>query len=69
MEFQIYKLKCYSTSDDNAEKVKETYQNIDEVAELLKYNGLYNERFFNGQQYKFFLDIEVEGLEIEKIQE
>jgi len=69
MEFQIYKLKCYSIKKEEVEKVKETYKDIEEVVELLKYNGLYNERFYNGQQYKFYLDIEVEGLEIEKIQE
>jgi hypothetical protein len=69
MEFQIYKLNCYSITDIKAEEAKETYKDIDEVVELLKINQGYNERLYEKQIYKFYLDIEVEGLEIEKIQE
>jgi hypothetical protein len=69
MEFQIYKLNCYSITDIKAEEAKETYNDIDVVVELLKTDKGYNERLYEKQIYKFYLDIEVEGLEIEKIQD
>ena len=62
MEF--YKLKTYYTSDLSANELKEIYN--DTIPSLEKDNG-YHERLYKGNQYKFFLDIEVEGLKIETI--
>ena len=65
MEF--YKLQNYSVSDLEAVKLKETYKTIDEITSLFLTDNKYHERFNKEQQYKFFLDIEVEGLKIETI--
>jgi predicted metal-binding protein len=66
MEF--YKIqKYYSITDLNAEKIKETLT-IDEIVEKLSIDNNYNERLYDGHQYKFYLDIEVENLKIETVQ-
>jgi len=67
MEYKFYSFTCYSITDEKAEEVKETFNNIDEFPSF-KNDRKYNERLYIGQQYKFFLDIEVEDLKIETIQ-
>jgi len=68
MEYNFYSFTCYSISDEKAEEVKQTFNNIDEIPSFEK-DKKYNERLYIGKQYKFFLDIEVEDLKIETIQE
>lgn len=66
MEF--YKIqKYYSITDLNAEKIKESLT-LDEIVEKLSTDNNYNERLYDGHQYKFYLDIEVENLKIETVQ-
>jgi hypothetical protein len=67
MEYKFYSFTCYSISDVKAEEIKETYKSIDDFPSFEK-DKKYNERLYTGQQYKFFLDIEVEDLKIETIQ-
>ena len=68
MEYSIYSFTCYSITDEKAEAKKETYNNIDDVISRINTDNKYNERLYEGQQYKFFLDIEEVGLKYEIIE-